>query len=119
MPSIASASGAPPCCHPGYAVDIAIPSLRIAIEADGPSHIARNKRHAAPAAGAAPAPPGAGAGAGATVQLGATLMKARHLRAMGWRVVNVTFEEWDALGSAAAREAFLRRRIDEALAAGG
>jgi hypothetical protein len=87
---------------------VSIPSLRVAIEADGPSHIARNKRRA----------PGAGAGVAAgTVQLGATLMKARHLRALGWCVINVTFEEWDALGSAAAREAFLRGRIRSGLAA--
>jgi hypothetical protein len=93
----------------GYSIDVSIPALRVAIEADGPSHIARNKRRPGGGGGAATGP-GGGPPAG-TVQLGATLMKARHLRALGWRVVNVTFEEWDALGSAAAREAFLRARI--------
>ncbi|KAI8474797.1 MAG: hypothetical protein J3K34DRAFT_517884 [Monoraphidium minutum] len=99
----------------GYSVDIAIPSLRVAIEADGPSHISRTKRPPPAAAGGAavaqPAP--------ASVQLGATRMKARHLAAMGWAVVNVTYQEWDALGGAADKEAFLRRRIERAVAGGG
>lgn len=80
---------------------MSIPSLRVAIEADGPSHVARNRRG-----------PGGGGG---PVQLGATRMKARHLAALGWRVVNVTFDEWDGLGSAAARQAHLRRRIEAAV----
>lgn len=95
---------------------MSIPSLRVAIEADGPSHVARNKRKAASkpssgGSGASGSEAGGSGGVAGTVQLGATRMKARHLRALGWRVVNVTFEEWDVLGSAAAREAFLRRRI--------
>ncbi|GBF97364.1 hypothetical protein Rsub_11011 [Raphidocelis subcapitata] len=77
----------------GYSIDVSIPSLRVAIEADGPSHLSRNKG------------PG-----GAPVRLGATRMKARHLRAMGWRVVNVAFSEWDATPQA-ARHAFLQARI--------
>jgi hypothetical protein len=107
----------------GYSIDVSIPSLRIAIEADGPSHIARNKRRVTAASAATAASP---AGPGEedakvqllTVQLGATRMKARHLRRLGWRVINVTFDEWDALGSAAAREAFLRRRIEAAVGGG-
>jgi very-short-patch-repair endonuclease len=78
---------------PGYSIDVSIPSLRVAIEADGPSHVSRNKG------------PG-----GAPVRLGATRMKARHLRAMGWRVVSVGFQEWDGTPQA-ARESFLRARI--------
>jgi len=94
----------------GYSIDVSIPSMRVAIEADGPSHIARTKRRVA-----VKGPDGAAVQRECTVQLGATLMKARHLRRLGWRVVNVTFTEWDALGSAAEKEAYLRRRIAAAL----
>ena len=45
--------------------------LHIAIEADGPTHLARND---------------------SSHVLGATSMKRRHLERMGWEVINVTFE---------------------------
>ena len=46
-------------------MDITLPQLRIAIEADGPTHVSRT-------------PPGR--------MLGATSMKRRHLTQMGWQV---------------------------------
>eukprot|EP00798_Chlamydomonas_sp_ICE-L_P001617 gene1617-33007_t len=79
----------------GYAIDIAIPALRIAIEADGPTHLARND---------------------SSHVLGATNMKRRLLELMGWQVINVTFEEWDELPSAVRRTAFLRECIEDAMA---
>ncbi|GIL69916.1 hypothetical protein Vretimale_10067 [Volvox reticuliferus] len=78
----------------GYSIDITLPQLRIALEADGPTHISRT-------------PGGA--------VLGATAMKRRHLQRMGWHVVNVTYKEWDKLTSESARRAFLQERINEAL----
>ena len=49
--------------------------LHVAIEADGPTHLARNDGRR---------------------MLGATAMKRRHLQRMGWQVLNVTFEvRWD------------------------
>ncbi|KAG2437353.1 hypothetical protein HXX76_006008 [Chlamydomonas incerta] len=78
----------------GYSIDITLPALRIAIEADGPTHTSRT-------------PGGA--------VLGATAMKRRHLQRLGWQVVNVTYTEWDKLSSDAARRAFLQDRINEAL----
>jgi len=78
----------------GYAVDVSLPGARIAIEADGPTHVARtDEGH----------------------MLGATAMKRRHLQAMGWSVINVTFTTWDALGGEQQREAFLRDAISDAL----
>lgn len=56
--------------HPGYSIDITLPALRIALEADGPTHTSRT-------------PGGA--------MLGATAMKRRHLQRLGWQVVNVTY----------------------------
>ncbi|KAG1670013.1 hypothetical protein FOA52_011169 [Chlamydomonas sp. UWO 241] len=78
----------------GYAVDVSLPGARVAIEADGPTHIARND--------------------GARM-LGATAMKRRHLEAMGWSVINITFEEWDRLESAERRHAYLQAAISDAL----
>eukprot|EP00198_Chlamydomonas_reinhardtii_P005720 XP_001695056.1 predicted protein [Chlamydomonas reinhardtii] len=78
----------------GYSIDITLPALRIALEADGPTHTSRT-------------PGGA--------MLGATAMKRRHLQRLGWQVVNVTYTEWDKLSSDAARRAFLQERINQAL----
>jgi hypothetical protein len=55
-------------------VDVSLPHMKVAIEADGPSHFSRT--------------PGPG---GATPwPLGATAMKHRHLRAMGWALVSIS-----------------------------
>lgn len=78
----------------GYAVDIAIPGSRVALEADGPTHLAR-------------CAPG-------TRQLGPTAMKARHLRLLGWRVLNVTYLQWNSLEGDAARQRWLAARLREA-----
>jgi hypothetical protein len=93
---------------------VSIPSLRVAIEADGPSHVSRNKV-ARGGGGSGNGSKAATAARMKAVPLGATRMKARHLTALGWRVVNVDWGEWEALGSAPARAAFLRARIDAAL----
>ena len=55
----------------GYSVDISLPAMRCCIEADGPTHMARNA-------------PGH--------LLGHTAMKRRHLQLLGWLVINVTFQ---------------------------
>ena len=57
----------------GLELDIAIPDLRIAIEIDGPTHFARNVLR----------------------PLGATVLKQRHLEAMGWALLSVRNEVWD------------------------
>lgn len=59
------------CMCAGYSVDISLPQLRVAVEADGPTHMPRN----APSR-----------------SLGATALKRRHLSRMGWQVVSVTFK---------------------------
>lgn len=74
----------------------------MAIEADGPSHMSRTEG------------PG-----GSAVVLGATSMKARHLRALGWAVVNVSYREWDALPDEAARSVYLTKCISHAIARRG
>ncbi|EIE24382.1 hypothetical protein COCSUDRAFT_83686 [Coccomyxa subellipsoidea C-169] len=64
----------------GYAVDIAIPELRIAVEIDGPTHFARNAKR----------------------RLGPSIMKHRQLDDMGWHVFPLTAEDWESAESSAA-----------------
>lgn len=68
-------------------MDATVPALRLAVEADGPTHFFRNDR----------------------APMGATLLKRRHLAALGWRVVPVPHWEWDAAGGGAERRAWLAR----------
>ena len=63
----------------GYSVDFALVDERIAIEVDGPSHFARS---------------GDGAGRRPT---GKTVLKRRQLAALGWRLLEVPFWEWNPL----------------------
>lgn len=84
------------CCA-GYAVDITIPSMRVAVEADGPSHFSRT-----------PGP------SGRLLQLGATAMKRRHLQQLGWTVVNVPYSDWDKQVDEQQRVGYLKQRIAQA-----
>ena len=74
----------------GYAVDIALPALRVAIEADGPSHRSRNTQQV----------------------LGPTAMKKRHVCAAGWHVLTIADHEWDLLQSRRQKQDYLQSRID-------
>ena len=56
----------------------------VAVEVDGPSHFV----------GRSPT--------------GATALKRRQLRAAGWALLPVPYWEWNALGSKAAKEAYLQ-----------
>lgn len=84
-------------CPAGYAVDITIPSMRVAVEADGPSHFSRT-----------PGP------SGRLLQLGATAMKRRHLTRLGWTVVNVPYSDWDKQVDEQQRVGYLKQRIAQA-----
>lgn len=62
-------------------MDLSLPGTKIAIEADGPTHIARTDP---------------------SRMLGATAMKRRHLTQLGWHVINVSFQvgawRWGLVG---------------------
>ena len=75
----------------GYAVDVGLPRLKVAIEADGPSHRSRNTRQL----------------------LGATVMKQRHVRNAGWQFLTVAHDDWDELRGRQQKLAFLQTRIDQ------
>ena len=46
---------------------------------------------------------------------GATLLKRRLLRRVGWRVVSVPYWEWDACAGPAEQAAYLRRLLEPGL----
>ena len=64
----------------GHSLDYALVDERIAIEVDGPWHFALS-----------------GDGAGRR-PVGKTLLKRRQLAALGWRLLEVPWWEWDPLG---------------------
>ncbi|KAL3144929.1 hypothetical protein ABBQ32_003436 [Trebouxia sp. C0010 RCD-2024] len=74
----------------GYAVDVGLLRLKIAIEADGPSHRSRNTRQL----------------------LGSTVMKQRHVRHAGWQLLTVAHDDWDELRGRQQKLTFLQTRID-------
>ena len=63
----------------GYSLDLALPSSRVAVEVDGPSHFLLPDSR------------------GVRKPNGPTLLKRRLLAAAGWRVISVPFYEWDGL----------------------
>ncbi|EOD34549.1 hypothetical protein EMIHUDRAFT_313809 [Emiliania huxleyi CCMP1516] len=74
----------------GYSLDLALPSSRIAVEVDGPSHFLL---------------PG---GLGVRRPNGPTLLKRCLLAAAGWRVISVPFYEWDGFATAKERQTYLQ-----------
>ena len=69
-----------------------MPQMRLVIEADGPSHFTRNTGNVQP--------------------LGHTVMKARHLQLLGWRVISVPWHEWDDVRGPVMKREYLLSRID-------
>jgi len=61
--------------HEGYSVDMLVRPFDLIVEVDGPQHFVHGSRR----------------------PLGSTLMKHRHLRAAGWKTVNVGYWESDAV----------------------
>ena len=76
----------------GYSLDLALPSTRVGVEVDGPSHFLLPD------------------GRGVRRPNGPTLLKRRLLTAAGWRVISVPFYEWYGL-IANERQAYLERAV--------
>lgn len=74
----------------GYAVDVALPAVKVAIEVDGPSHRSRNTGQA----------------------LGPTAMKQRHVRAAGWQLLTIMHSDWDLLQSRQQMQHFLQNNVE-------
>ena len=77
----------------GYSLDLALPSSRIAIEVDGPSHFLLPD------------------GRGVRRPNGPTLLKRRLLAAAGWRVISVPFYGWNGFATAKERQTYLQGAV--------
>ena len=77
----------------GYSLDLALPSSRVAVEVDGPSHFLLPD------------------GRGVRKPNGSTLLKRRLLAAAGWRVISVPFYEWDGFATANGQQTYLERAV--------
>ncbi len=77
----------------GYSLDLALPSSRVAVEVDGPSHFLLPD------------------GRGVRKPNGPTLLKRRLLRAAGWRVISVPFYEWGGFATANGQQTYLERAV--------
>lgn len=86
----------------GYSVDIMLAGLpdgkRIILEVDGPSHFLRS--HITP---------------DQFVVSGSTCIKHRHLKQMGWEVVQVPYFKWDCLKDEETRASYVRDILKPAL----
>ena len=77
----------------GYSLDLALPSSRVAVEVDGPTHFLLPD------------------GRGVRKSNGPTLLKRRLLAAAGWRVISVPFYEWDGFATAKERQTYLQGAV--------
>ena len=82
----------------GYSIDVLVLNLwegeQVAVEVDGSSHFLRGNVGHSPN--------------------GATLLKHRQLRALGWRLVSVPYWEWDEVkGSKATKREYLLRKLKQ------
>ena len=76
-----------------FSIDLAIVDRRIALEVDGPSHFTTNTLE----------------------PLGHTRLRDRLLCAMGWHVVSIPFFDWDKLHHPEQMDAYLKRRLLQAV----
>lgn len=76
-----------------YPVDMALPEHRIVIEADGPTHFMTNGHRA----------------------VGATCLKHRLLKRLGWRLVVVPYYEWNMDGTDDEHVARLRPKLNRVI----
>mmetsp|Transcript_9587 Transcript_9587/g.23154 ORF Transcript_9587/g.23154 Transcript_9587/m.23154 type:complete len:303 (+) Transcript_9587:1278-2186(+) len=89
-----------------FAIDLALPELKIAIEADGPQHFHRVRKFAGTD----------GRRDGWTLS-GATRLRDRSYEAAGWYVVAVPCFEWKRLSSAEEKRMYMQGALVEPMAA--
>nr|AKM76717.1 AT2G31890-like protein [Pelargonium tetragonum] len=76
----------------GYSVDAVVADKKIALEIDGPTHFSRNT----------------------VVPLGHTMLKRRYIKAAGWKVVSLSYQEWDECQGEFEQLEYLRKIIADA-----
>lgn len=77
----------------GYTLDAALVDQTVALEIDGPTHFSRNS----------------------WVPLGHTMLKRRYITAAGWKLVSVSFPEWEELQGEFEQLDYLREILKDHL----
>ncbi|XVF54989.1 hypothetical protein PTKIN_Ptkin06aG0000500 [Pterospermum kingtungense] len=77
----------------GYTVDAALIDKKVALEIDGPTHFSRN----------------------CGKPLGHTILKHRHIAASGWKVVSLSYLEWEELEGELQQLEYLRKILKDHL----
>lgn len=72
----------------GYALDAVIVNKKLALEIDGPTHFSRNTG----------------------VPLGHTMLKRRYITAAGWKLVSLSYQEWEELQGGSEQVEYLDRK---------
>eukprot|EP00978_Attheya_sp_CCMP212_P024110 scaffold75322_cov44-Attheya_sp.AAC.1 len=81
------------------AIDMACPKQKIAIEFDGPSHYLKS----------------VGTGDVTRLENGATKAKRRFLERVGWKVINLNYQDWmDVHHNKSERILFLKKKLSDA-----
>lgn len=70
----------------GYTLDAVIVDKKLALEIDGPTHFSRNTG----------------------VPLGHTMLKRRYITAAGWKLVSLSYQEWEELQGGSEQVEYLR-----------
>nr|AKM76708.1 AT2G31890-like protein [Pelargonium citronellum] len=76
----------------GYSVDAVVVDKKIALEIDGPTHFSRNT----------------------VVPLGHTMLKRRYITAAGWKVVSLSYQEWEECRGEFEQLEYLRKILADA-----
>ncbi|KAL2335915.1 hypothetical protein Fmac_010361 [Flemingia macrophylla] len=80
----------------GYTLDAVLIDKKVALEIDGPTHFSRNTG----------------------VPLGHTMLKRRYIRAAGWKVISLSYLEWEELQGAFEQVEYLRNILKNHLDGG-
>ncbi|CAK8560885.1 unnamed protein product [Lathyrus sativus] len=74
-----------------YSLDAAVVDKKLALEIDGPTHFSRNT----------------------DVPLGHTMLKRRYITAAGWKLVTLSYQEWEELQGGSEQMEYLRGILED------
>ncbi|XP_043696596.1 RAP domain-containing protein, chloroplastic [Telopea speciosissima] len=77
----------------GYTLDAVLVDQKIALEIDGPTHFSRNSG----------------------TPLGHTMLKRRYIASAGWKLVSLSYQEWEELQGGFQQLDYLRKILEDAI----